>query len=112
MCLVRKDLQDFDAAKLFLHYCKLVTNESGQPTRQVSQDKASHTTSGATPTEVLFLTYLINSCKLFYLKKKDKVSSFFKVDAPQAKRKTTRDDVERRLLVLEKLEKEDVSKVK
>lgn len=34
------------------------------------------------------------------------------MDAPQAKRKKTRDDVERRLLVLEKLEKEDVSKVK
>lgn len=33
------------------------------------------------------------------------------MDAPQAKRKT-RDDVERRLLVLENLEKEDVSKVK
>lgn len=34
------------------------------------------------------------------------------MDAPQAKRKKTRVDVERRLLVLENLEKEDVSKVK
>nr|XP_034307343.1 uncharacterized protein LOC117682886 [Crassostrea gigas] len=36
--LAGKDLRDFDATKLLLHYCVLAANERGQPKGQVLQD--------------------------------------------------------------------------
>lgn len=36
--LAGKDPQDYDAAKLLLHYCVLAANERGQPKEQVLQD--------------------------------------------------------------------------
>uniref|UniRef100_A0A8W8HKV2 Uncharacterized protein n=1 Tax=Magallana gigas TaxID=29159 RepID=A0A8W8HKV2_MAGGI len=58
--LAGKDIRDYDAAKLLLHYCVLAANNEATP----------------------------------------------------VKRRKTIDDMERRLLMLEKLEKEDVSKLK
>lgn len=91
-----KDIRDYDAAKLLLHYCVLAANERGQLKGQVLQDdEAAPSTSGA-PAERDIQTE----------------DNTVENEATPVKRRKTIDDMERRLLMLEKLEKEDVSKVK
>ncbi|XP_052707246.1 uncharacterized protein LOC128182570 isoform X2 [Crassostrea angulata] len=90
-----KDIRDYDAAKLLLHYCVLAANERGQPKGQVLQDdEAGPSTSGA-PAE----------------RQNQTEDNTVENEATPVKRRKTIDDMERRLLMLEKLEKEDVSKV-
>lgn len=73
VCLVGKDIRDYDAAKLLLHYCVLAANERGQPKGQVLQDdEAGPSTSGApaerqnqtedNTVEVLCLIYCMSVC--------------------------------------------------
>ncbi|XP_065922883.1 uncharacterized protein [Magallana gigas] len=93
--LAGKDIRDYDAAKLLLHYCVLAANERGQPKGQVLQDdEAGPSTSGA-PAE----------------RQNQTEDNTVENEATPVKRRKTIDDMERRLLMLEKLEKEDVSKV-
>eukprot|EP00105_Crassostrea_gigas_P037162 XP_019921310.1 PREDICTED: uncharacterized protein LOC105324906 isoform X1 [Crassostrea gigas] len=93
--LAGKDIRDYDAAKLLLHYCVLAANERGQPKGQVLQDdEAAPSTSGA-PAE----------------RQNQTEDNTVENEATPVKRRKTIDDMERRLLMLEKLEKEDVSKV-
>ncbi|XP_065927831.1 uncharacterized protein [Magallana gigas] len=93
--LAGKDIRDCDAAKLLLHYCVLAANERGQPKGQVLQDdEAGPSTSGA-PAE----------------RQNQTEDNTVENEATPVKKRKTIDDMERRLLMLEKLEKEDVSKV-
>ncbi|XP_065927580.1 uncharacterized protein [Magallana gigas] len=92
--LAGKDIRDYDAAKLLLHYCVLAANERGQPKGHVLQDdEAGPSTSGA-PAE----------------RQNQTEDNTVENEATPVKRRKTIDDMERRLLMLEKLEKEDVSK--
>ncbi|XP_056015651.1 uncharacterized protein LOC125660664 [Ostrea edulis] len=94
--LAGKDIQDLDAAKLLLHYCILAANEKGQPKGQILQGECTQAVAG--PSTGISATA-------------DIAGDTIEGDHVQVKRKKM-DDVERRLLVLEKLEKEDVLKVK
>ncbi|XP_065932254.1 uncharacterized protein [Magallana gigas] len=93
--LAGRDIRDYDAAKLLLHYCVLAANERGQHKGQVlHDDEAGPSTSGA-PAE----------------RQNQTEDNTVENEATPVKRRKTIDDMERRLLMLEKLEKEDVSKV-
>lgn len=94
--LAGKDIRDCDAAKLLLHYCVLAANERGQPKGQVLQDDEAGPSTSSAPAE----------------RQNQTEDNTVENEATPVKKRKTIDDMERRLLMLEKLEKEDVSTVK